>query len=79
VGFVVNKVASLKVVISPASYSIGTGRCEADHSLATRVKVKKTLDLYIHFLIRLHGAVLNWLSIGTTLPSLNGALWLSLE
>jgi hypothetical protein len=34
-------------------------RSEADHSPPTSAEVKKNLDLYIHFLIRLHGIVLN--------------------
>jgi hypothetical protein len=53
VGFVVDKVASLKVVINSASYPMGAVRREADHSPPTSVEVKKTLDLYIHFLIRI--------------------------
>jgi hypothetical protein len=42
---------------------------EADHSLPTSAKVKKMwIYLYIHSPIRLHGAVLNSLNTGTTLP-----------
>jgi hypothetical protein len=41
---------------------------EANHSPATSAEVKKNVDLYIHYPIRLHGVVLNQLSTGTTLP-----------
>jgi hypothetical protein len=40
---------------------------EADHLPAASAEIKKP-DLFIHFPIRLHGAVFNSLSTGTTLP-----------
>jgi hypothetical protein len=58
--------------VHPTSYTMSTGGCcpgvkrpgrDASHSPPTSAEVKK-----IHSPIRLHGVVLNELSIGTTLP-----------
>jgi hypothetical protein len=56
----------------PGALSLGVNRPgrEADHSSPTSAEVKKNVDLYIHFPIRLHGVVINYLRSGTTLPFL---------
>jgi hypothetical protein len=50
--------------VQPASHPVGTwgkaggGRREADHLLPPRAEVKKRVELYLHFPIRLRGVVL---------------------
>jgi hypothetical protein len=48
----------------------------ADHSPPNSVEVKKNMDVFIHFPIRLHGVVLNWLNRGTILPFINSLYYL---
>jgi hypothetical protein len=40
---------------------------EADHSPPTSTRDQEYVDVYIHFPIRLHGVVLNWLGRGANL------------
>jgi hypothetical protein len=64
------------VPTAPSS-GIKRQRREADHSFPSNTG-QETVDLYIHFPIRLRGVVLNSLSTGTTLlftlPVKNGGL-----
>jgi hypothetical protein len=69
--------SSIPALGPPASYSMGAGALspgvkrmgrEADHSPPPSAEVKKTLSLYIHSPIRLHGVVLNQLRTRTALP-----------
>jgi hypothetical protein len=65
------------VVAHPASYSMGTGGSFPGDEAAgvwswsptsNYCRGQENMDLCIHSPIRLHGVVLNYLSIGTTLP-----------
>jgi hypothetical protein len=64
----------------PAFYLVGAGGSfpglkrqwrEADHSPPASAEIKKMWICTSSPPLRLHGAMLSWLSIGTTLPLLN--------
>jgi hypothetical protein len=44
------------ILLSPGVKRPG---CEADHSPPASAEIKKSVDIYIHYPIRLHGVVLN--------------------